>query len=101
MRTGYDDRAWLEFVAELMAEPLTELPEDRIALMLRNTFDAVGVATSVFVLGRPLAGEIYPLGGSIDGFRDQIVEWGVANAPRSRPVLRYYIVTGDLVPLQI
>jgi DNA-binding CsgD family transcriptional regulator len=101
MRTGYDDRAWLEFVAELMAEPLTELPEDRIALMLQDTFDAVGVATSEFMPGRPPAGEIYPLDGSMDGFRDQIIEWGVANAPRSHPVLRYYIVTGDLGPLQI
>ncbi|MEK6438018.1 hypothetical protein [Pseudonocardia sp. T1-2H] len=101
MRTGYDDRAWLEFIAELMAEPLTELPEDRIALMLRDTFDAVGVATSELVPGRPLTGEIYPLDGSIDGFRDQIIEWGVADAPRSHPVLRYYIVTGDLVPLEI
>jgi DNA-binding CsgD family transcriptional regulator len=101
MRTRFDDRAWLEFVAELMAEPLTELPVDQIALMLRDTFDAAAVAASDFVPGRPLTEEIYPLDSSIESYRDQILEWGAVNAPRSHPVLRYYIVTGDLVPLQI
>ena len=40
---GRDDGDWLEFVAELMREALTELPLEQIALMLEATFDSTGI----------------------------------------------------------
>ncbi|MCW0214765.1 MAG: LuxR C-terminal-related transcriptional regulator [Pseudonocardia sp.] len=63
MTTGLDDRAWLEFVAELMAEPLTELPTDRIEAMLRDTFGASGASTAA---DRELAARIRQLLSGLD-----------------------------------
>ncbi|GAA1842161.1 hypothetical protein GCM10009836_21900 [Pseudonocardia ailaonensis] len=43
--TGNEDGDWLEFVADILREPITELPVERVSEMLRRTFDGPRVTT--------------------------------------------------------
>jgi hypothetical protein len=42
--TARVEQEWLELVADLMAAPLTGLPEEHIAGQLARTFELVGTA---------------------------------------------------------
>ena len=94
------ERDWMEFVAALMAEPLTEYPAQRIALRLGETFDGLGCSFNDIAPGRAPTIELYPLRENLSGYRDQIEEWSIERAAEEHPLLRFYIGTGLRVPIR-
>jgi DNA-binding CsgD family transcriptional regulator len=97
---GRDDGDWLEFVAELMREPLTELPVERVSRMLRDTFDGGAVTHNVVAADGAVTGALYPLDASLEGHRADMVAWGTGHA-RSNPLARYYAGTGAGAVMQL
>jgi DNA-binding CsgD family transcriptional regulator len=98
--SGWDDRSWLEFVAELMREPLTELPLKRICLVLGETFESNAVAINEFRPDGTIEGDVLPLDASTEGYRADLVAWGRAEA-HTHPIVQYYAATGDVRAVQI
>ena len=92
---------WLDFVADLMEAPLTELPDERIAAQLRSTFELVGTAFHVMTPGAGPAQRLWPLGEQFCGRRAEICEWALTRAPTGHPVLRYYLATAEQVAIQV
>ncbi|MFR9801698.1 response regulator transcription factor [Pseudonocardia sp. RS010] len=99
--TGRDDGDWLEFTAELLREPLTELPMDRIALKLRSTFHACAVAINEPDESGMFAGDLYPLDAALEGRRADMEEWRSSRSVLTHPILRYYSGTGDVRAVQV
>ena len=66
------EREWLEFAADVMAAPLTELPVEPIAVQLARTFDAVACAFSRQEQGGLLVAGLYPVSESFGGHRAEI-----------------------------
>jgi len=99
--SGRDDGDWLEFTAELMREPLTELPLDRIALKLRTTFDACAVAINEPDRSGMFAGDLHPLDAALEGHRADMEDWRRSPLVLTHPILRYYIGTGDVRTVQV
>ncbi|WP_214407096.1 helix-turn-helix transcriptional regulator [Pseudonocardia lacus] len=85
---------WLELVADVMADPLGELPVARLALQLARTFDGLACGFSTAAVDGTVSGEIYPLTEQLGGHRAEVVEWGTRHATRSHPILVHYRATG-------
>ncbi|WP_252441356.1 helix-turn-helix transcriptional regulator [Pseudonocardia humida] len=85
---------WLELVADVMAEPLGELPVPRLAMQLSRTFDGRACAFSAAAPDGAVTGEIYPLTERLDGHRAEVMEWGRRHAARFHPILVHYRATG-------
>jgi DNA-binding CsgD family transcriptional regulator len=94
-----DDGDWLEFVAELLREPLTELPVDRISEMLRQTFGCAAVSVNDFRSDDTIEARVLPLDASLEGCRADLMAWGRAQA-QTHPIVQYYGATGDVRPMQ-
>jgi DNA-binding CsgD family transcriptional regulator len=94
------DAQWLDFAADLMSTPLTELPDERIAHQLQDTFELVGAAYHVRSPGRVAVQNLWPRGEQFRGYRAEIEHWAVHCAPVGHPVLRYYLATWEGVPMQ-
>ncbi|MCE0765264.1 LuxR C-terminal-related transcriptional regulator [Pseudonocardia kujensis] len=95
-----DDGDWLEFTAELLREPLTELPLDRVTVMLRETFGAAAVAAAELGRDGSSDGEIYPLDAALEGYREDMKDWGRLHGG-DNPIARYFRATADVRPIQI
>ncbi|WP_214364272.1 helix-turn-helix transcriptional regulator [Pseudonocardia sp. H11422] len=74
---GGADGGWLDFVAELMAEPLTEWPEERIAGQLCETFELVGCAFSEQSDAGPIRCTLWSRDERSGGHRAEIETWGM------------------------
>lgn len=92
---------WLDFVADLMSGPLTELPDERISAQLGLTFDLTGVAYDVRSAGTRPAVRLWPRDEQFGGHRADIGRWGADLAPTRHPLLRFYLATGSPVALQV
>jgi DNA-binding NarL/FixJ family response regulator len=92
---------WLDLAAELLAEPLTVFPRERLALHLATTFDAAGCAFGQNDPGGVVRGEIYPLGEQFHGHRPLLDGWLRRNALHAHPVLLQYRATGQPTLLQV
>jgi DNA-binding CsgD family transcriptional regulator len=95
------EREWLELVADVIAEPLGELPEQRLALQLAATFDAEACAHSTASLDGAVDGEIYPLTAPLGGHRAEVLEWGRRYAVDLHPILVHYRATGRARVMQV
>jgi DNA-binding CsgD family transcriptional regulator len=95
------DAEWLDFVAELMATPRTELPDDLIAHQLGKTFELVGTAYETRVALRRHEQRLYPLNEQFGGHRAEIGGWAAEWAPTGHPLLRYYLATADYVAMPV
>lgn len=94
------ERRWLELVADLLAEPLVEMPVERISVELVRTFAGAGCSFSSWQDGY-LAGAIYPLTEAFSGHRREMEEWAVAAAVRWHPLLVHYRGSGRAGLLQV
>uniref|UniRef100_UPI0015F10EA5 hypothetical protein n=1 Tax=Pseudonocardia pini TaxID=2758030 RepID=UPI0015F10EA5 len=96
---GRDDGDWLDFVAELMREPLTELPVERVCAMLRATFESRAVAVNDFQPDGTVQGRVLPLDASLEGYRADLMAWGLTRT-QTHPIVQYYMGTGDVRLMQ-
>ncbi|WP_181782264.1 helix-turn-helix transcriptional regulator [Pseudonocardia pini] len=92
------EREWLELVATLFAEPLVDMPVDRIGPMLMTTFETAGVTFS----------EVEPESlrhrwwdGGLGALAPDLAQWSVHRADREHPLLRFYLATGLWTPRQV
>lgn len=94
------ERHWLELVADLMAAPGRELPDERIATTMCATFGLSGCSYNDH---SPHSGtlNLWPGDARMGGYRDELIEWTATRAAREHPLLRFYLQTGRRVPLQI
>jgi len=93
------DGEWLDFVADLMAVPLTRWPDEQVSRMFVETFDAAGCG--YYARG---AGVREDRGWPPEHFAphlDEILHWTEHEAPTRHPLLRYYRITGDHRCLQV
>jgi DNA-binding CsgD family transcriptional regulator len=94
------ERAWLDLVAGVLAAPVTVLPEERLALQLLVTFDAVACAFHARPEGEAPVLRLYPA----DRFPEaERARWCRASVerPTCHPLLRHYLATGDGAPRQV
>jgi DNA-binding CsgD family transcriptional regulator len=83
-----------------MREPLTELPLDRVTLMLRETFGGGAVAVNDFRADGTIDGRVLPVEASLEGHRADLDRWGPDNA-HTHPIAQYYRATGDVRVMQV
>jgi DNA-binding CsgD family transcriptional regulator len=93
---------WLDLLADVMAEPLAVLPEERLAVQLCDTFAARGCAFQVRAGASAVPVQrIWPLGAHAAAETDEINRWSVRQGPVRHPVLRYYLATRNPVVMQV
>jgi DNA-binding CsgD family transcriptional regulator len=92
------EREWMELVAALMAEPLVEMPVNRLAEALARTFETAGVTYSEVAPGEP-ARHVWLDGGLGEHF-GELAEWSASRAHLEHPLLRFHLATGLWVPRQ-
>ena len=85
---------WLDFVADLLATPLTALPEERIARHLAATFDAVVCAFHARRGDAQPVQRVDPPERYRPEQHEEMHRGTAKHAPRQHPVLRYYTATG-------
>ena len=99
MLTTPHDNAWLDLVADLVAQPLTAWPAEEVVELLAGTFDAP--AGSYYgqdgdvIEQRPWPADL----GGVD--RAEIERWTIEQAPREHPLLRWYLASGDPRAMQV
>ena len=95
------EREWLELMGHVLAAPLTVLPEERIATALEGDVRCARVllphpgGSAVTIVQR-----IYPPTMFSAAVQAEWVRLAI-EAPTRHPLLRYYLVTGDLTPQQV
>ena len=94
------EREWLDLVANLLATPITVLPEERLAAGLLATFDGSACAFHTRPNRNTVVQRIYPTGRFSTGQLDEWVRLSV-EAPTCHPLMRYYLLTGDGAPRQV
>ncbi|NMH95343.1 hypothetical protein HF519_28085, partial [Pseudonocardia bannensis] len=97
---GRAECEWVDFVADLLATPLTAFPEERVAAQLRATFRGVGCAFHIREPGRVPVQRIYQQ-GSLARLVDELNTWAREQAATAHPILRYYLATRDVAPIQV
>jgi DNA-binding CsgD family transcriptional regulator len=95
------EREWLDLVGDLLAAPLTELPEERIAAQLHAGFGLLAVAYNHREPGRGPVQRVWPRDEQFSGHRAEVDHWGVRCMPAGHPILRYYLGTGDWRAIQV
>jgi DNA-binding CsgD family transcriptional regulator len=98
-RATHDER-WLELVADLMARPLVDWPAEQVIELLVETFDVPAGAYHASTAGAALVQRQWPPELFAEHC-DEIERWAAEDAPREHPILRYYLVTGDIGAIQI
>lgn len=101
MTMGRTEREWLELIADLLAAPLAEIPEERLAAQLTRTFGLVGTAYHHRAPKRLAVQRVWPVEEQFGGHRAELEHWGVHCAPAGHPLLRYYLATGRCEPMQV
>jgi len=100
MDTHQRDAQWLDVVADLLAHPLTCWPVPRVLAQLAETFDAPAATFYGRAGGGVPVQEAWPSG--LYGRRhDEVVRWGLEQAPHRHPLLRYYLATGRADVMQV
>ena len=94
------ERQWLELMGHVLAAPLTVLPEEHIATALKATFDAPACCFHTRVDPLTIIQRIYPPTMFSAAVQAEWVRLTI-EAPTRHPLLRYYLVTGDLTPQQV
>ena len=94
------DGDWLDLVADLLDRPLTSWPEEQVVDLLRRTFELFTCSYSDSGPGRPRTHRIWPLEDPLGGHRQEILQWAEERGPAEHPLLRFYLATGERVPLQ-
>jgi DNA-binding CsgD family transcriptional regulator len=94
------ERQWLELMGHVLAAPLTVLPEEHIATALKATFDAPACCFHTRVDPLTIVQRIYPPTMFSAAVQAEWVRLAI-EAPTRHPLLRYYLVTGDLTPQQV
>ncbi len=94
------EREWLDLVANVLATPLTSLPEQRLAAALMATFDAPTCAFHRRPGPDTVVQRIYPEGWFSAAQQAEWLRLSVEE-PARHPLLRYYLRTGDPGPRQI
>jgi DNA-binding CsgD family transcriptional regulator len=94
------ERQWLELMGHVLAAPLTVLPEEHIATALKATFDAPACCFHTRVDPLTIVQRIYPPTMFSAAVQAEWVRLTI-EAPTRHPLLRYYLVTGDLTPQQV
>jgi DNA-binding CsgD family transcriptional regulator len=94
------EREWLDLVANLLAAPLTVLPEARLAEALMATFDAPACCFYSRPTPDSVVQRIYPEGLFSAAQQAEWVRLSLAD-PASCPLLHYYLSTGDMCPQQV
>lgn len=95
------EREWLELAAELFAAPLGTMPDEQIALQLCESFGLVACSYNDVAPNQVGAFRLWPIEEQLGGLREEMAEWTEQHAPREHPLLRFYLRTGQRVPLQI
>lgn len=98
--TDVRDRDWIEFLAELIGEPLTEWPQERIACQLLATFASTGCAFHARSPDGPPSQRLWPP-DRFAAHLDEMTDWAFRRAPECHPLLRYYLATGDARSMQV
>lgn len=94
------EREWLDLVANLLATPITVLPEERLAVGLMATFDGSACAFHTQPIRNSVIQRIYPTGRFSTAQLDEWVRLSV-EAPNCHPLMHYYLRTGDCAPRQV
>jgi DNA-binding CsgD family transcriptional regulator len=94
------ERQWLELMGHVMAAPLTVLPEEHIATALKATFDAPACCFHTRADPLTIVQRIYPPTMFSAAVQAEWVRLTI-EAPTRHPLLRYYLLTGDLTPQQV
>lgn len=96
------EREWLDLLADLMQQPLAVLPEERLAVQLRDTFAARGCAYQARdgATAVPVQ-RLWPVTAHGPSEALEINRWSVHHGPAGHPVLRFYLGTGDAVVTQV
>ena len=94
------ERQWLELMGHVLAAPLTVLPEEHIATALKVTFDAPACCFHTRVDPLTIVQRIYPPTMFSAAVQAEWVRLAI-EAPTRHPLLRYYLITGDLTPQQV
>lgn len=100
MRSDRARREWLELISDVLADPSTAFPEERVAERLRHTFGARGVAFSDRA-GSVINQRLWPFSEQFNGHRAEIDRYAVHESGGGHPVLRFYLSTLQCVPLQV
>jgi DNA-binding CsgD family transcriptional regulator len=93
-------REWLELLADLMTQPLSRLPGERLALALCDTFDSVACSYTEFSRGALAGGGVWPSRETLNGHRDEMAEW-VRTRSHEHPLICFFSATRLCLPMQI
>ncbi|MDD7932289.1 LuxR family transcriptional regulator [Actinomycetospora straminea] len=98
--TAAREGEWLDLVADLVAQPLTTWPVDRVLAALAGSFDApAGAYHDQRASGRDER-EVWPP-DFYDGRFADVACWSRARAATDHPLLRYYLATGRAEVVQV
>jgi DNA-binding CsgD family transcriptional regulator len=100
MGTAHGDGEWLELVADLLGQPLTRWPTERILSSLVTTFGAPAGSFHGQSPSGPLEGLQWPPDFYADRW-DEVLRWTRDHAARDHPLLRYYVTTGRAEVMQV
>jgi DNA-binding CsgD family transcriptional regulator len=95
------ERTWLELVADLMSGVVADIPDERVAMTMCETFGLSGCAYNDLTPADPLRLNLWPGDAGMGGLRDELIEWTVTRAAQEHPLLRFHLQTGRRVPVQI
>ena len=93
------EQEWVDLVADVLSEPLRELPHQRIAAELIETFDVTGCSFNDSLPG-PGVLRLNPRDQDYRGQRRELVEWR-DDREWEHPLLIHYATTTDRRPRQI
>ncbi|RZT88161.1 regulatory LuxR family protein [Pseudonocardia sediminis] len=92
-RTAQRDGEWLDLVADLLTQPLTCLPDEKVCRLLVRTFDAPGSVFHFQHGGGPLGGRVWPPEHFAPHIEEQ-THWAVHESDARHPLMRYHRLTG-------
>ncbi|MHA6796635.1 hypothetical protein ACVGVM_24445 [Pseudonocardia bannensis] len=92
---------WLDFIAELVAEPLTDWPEERIAARLCGTFELPGCAFGEQSACGSIRARLWLRNERCAGHRAGIEAWGTPGVCQVRPIPCCYRPAGRGEPIQV
>lgn len=100
MLTTQQDGAWLDLVADLVAQPLTAWPAEQVVELLAGTFGAPAGSYYRQEGDGPIEQRPWP--ADIPGVdRAEIERWTIERASRDHPLLRWYLASGDPRAMQV
>lgn len=99
MVTTLSDPRWIDLAAEILDSHATAWPAEQVVRQLVDTFDGVGCGYHVRASDGEVQG-LWPPERFID-HSDEIRHWSRRKAATEHPILRYYLATADVRPIQV